>query len=130
MSKGKPNVVLIISDQWSTRVADGSGNYQNGIQTPGIDRLAAEGIRFARSYASFPLCCPSRASIFTGLMPHNHRILDNEETYTDKYGAFPTRKDILTMGAAFRNAGYSTAYFGKEHAGDYGWDGIEEFGSM
>jgi hypothetical protein len=41
----KPNVVLVISDQWSTRIAYGSGNYSNGIQTPGVDRLYAEGVR-------------------------------------------------------------------------------------
>jgi arylsulfatase A-like enzyme len=124
------NIVLIISDQWSTRIVDGSGNYDNGICTPGIDRLATDGIRFEQSYASFPLCCPARASMFTGLMPHKHRIIDNEENYKDKYGAYPTRKDLLTMGRAFKNAGYRTAFFGKEHGGDYGWDGIGEFGSM
>jgi choline-sulfatase len=128
--KKRPNIVLIISDQWSTRLVDGSGSYENGVQTPGIDRLAAEGVRFTNSYASFPLCCPARASFFTGLMPQNHRIIDNEETYNDKYGEFPTRNDVLTMGAAFKQAGYKTAYFGKEHAGDYGWDGIDKFGSM
>ena len=37
-----PNVILIISDQWSTRVSDGSGNYDNGILTPGIDLLAKQ----------------------------------------------------------------------------------------
>jgi arylsulfatase A-like enzyme len=62
MPQEKPNVLLIISDQWSTRVADGSGDYENGIQTPGIDRLAAEGMRFEQSYSSFPLCGPARAS--------------------------------------------------------------------
>ena len=126
----RPNIVLIISDQWSTRMVDGSGSYESGVQTPGLDRLAEEGIRFTNSYASFPLCCPARASFFTGLMPHNHRIIDNEEIYNDKYGEFPTRDDVLTMGAAFKQAGYKTAYFGKEHAGDYAWDGIDEYGSM
>lgn len=125
-----PNVVLIISDQWSTRIVDGSGDYDTGVQTPAIDRLAAEGMRFTQSYTSFPLCCPARASLFTGLMPHKHRIIDNEETYMYHCGAYPTRSDVVTMGAAFKAAGYKTAYFGKEHAGDYGWDGIDEFGSM
>ena len=126
----KPNVVLIVSDQWSTRIVDGSGEYDTGVQTPAIDRLAAEGIRFTNSYSSFPLCCPARASIFTGLMPHKHRIIDNEEIYWDKYGQYPTRTDAATMGATFKAAGYKTAYFGKEHAGDYGWEAIDEFGSM
>ena len=37
----KPNVILIISDQWSTKVSDGSGNYSNGIKTPNLDKLAS-----------------------------------------------------------------------------------------
>ncbi len=126
----QPNIVLIIADQWSTRVADGSGQNAFGVQTPGIDRLASEGVRFTQSYSSFPLCGPARASFFTGLMPHNHLMIDNEEIYAHRDGKYPTRSDIATMGATFKQAGYSTAYFGKEHAGDYGWDGIDEFGSM
>lgn len=126
----QPNVVLIISDQWSTRIADGSGDYDTGVETPAVDQLAEEGIRFEGSYTSFPLCCPARASLFTGLMPHNHRIVDNEEIYLDRYGEYPTRSDVATLGAVFKAAGYDTAYFGKEHAGDYAWDGIDEFGSM
>ena len=50
-----PNVILIISDQWSTKVADGSGNYANGIQTPEIDHLAAAGIRFTQGCKYFSL---------------------------------------------------------------------------
>ena len=51
-----PNVILIISDQWSTRVADGSGDYDNGILTPAIDQLAKEGILFIQGYPTYPLC--------------------------------------------------------------------------
>ncbi|NBD35151.1 MAG: sulfatase-like hydrolase/transferase [Chloroflexi bacterium] len=130
MTQEHPNVLLLISDQWSTRVADGSGDYNNGIQTPGIDRLASEGIRFEQSYSSFPLCCPARSSMFTGLMPHKHQIIDNEEVFMDKLGAIPARDDLTTMGQLFKEAGYETAYFGKEHAAGYAWDGNDEFGSM
>lgn len=130
MSQERPNVLLLISDQWSTRVADGSGDYHNGIQTPGIDRLASEGMRFTESYSSFPLCCPARASLFTGRMPHNHQIIDNEETFMDRLGYIPARDDIPTLGRLFKEAGYETAYFGKEHAGGYAWDGVDNFGSM
>lgn len=130
MPQEKPNVLLIISDQWSTRVADGSGDYDNGIQTPGIDRLAAEGMRFEQSYSSFPLCCPARASLFTGRMPHKHQIIDNEEIFMHELGYIPARDDIPTMGHLFKEAGYETAYFGKEHAGGYAWEGNDEFGSM
>ena len=47
----KPNILLIISDQWSACVADGSGNYPSGVQTPAIDQLASEGMRFTDAYA-------------------------------------------------------------------------------
>ena len=77
-SEQPPNVILIISDQWSTKVADGSGNYDNGIQTPAIDHLAASGIRFTQSYSSYPLCTPARASLFTGLYSHNNSVGYNQ----------------------------------------------------
>lgn len=126
----KPNVVFIIADQWSTRVADGSGNYGNGIQTPNLTRLADEGMRFVNSYSAFALSCPARASFYTGLMPHNHKVTDNEEIYKIKTGELPTRDDVTTMGEEFKKAGYETAFFGKEHAAEYGWRGIDNFGSM
>ena len=69
-----PNVILIISDQWSTKVSDGSGNYINGIQTPNLDQLASDGVRFTQSYSTYPLCTPARASLFTGLYSHNNDV--------------------------------------------------------
>ena len=70
----KPNVILIISDQWSTKVSDGSGNYSNGIETPNLDKLASDGVRFTQSYSTYPLCTPARASLFTGLYSHNNDV--------------------------------------------------------
>ncbi|MBC7005436.1 sulfatase-like hydrolase/transferase [Photobacterium sp. BZF1] len=129
----KPNVIVIIADQWSTKMADGSGD-EGKLNTPGIDRLAEEGIRYEQSYSSYPLCCPARASLFTGLMPHNHGLIDNEEIIEHVTGEFPTTENFLaqteTMGEVFEKAGYDTGFFGKEHAAGYGWKGIEDFGSM
>lgn len=125
----RPNVILIISDQWSTRVADGSGNYRNGIQTPNIDRLAADGINFTQSYSNYPLCSPSRSSFYTGLYPHNHKIIRNEEYYK-RINGLPDANALATLGMEFKNAGYETAFFGKEHAAGYGYAGIGKFGSM
>jgi len=125
----QPNVLLIISDQWSTRISDGSGELDNGIETPHVDSLAVDGMRFTNSYSTFPLCGPARATMFTGLYPHHHNFTDNQETFQHFNGDIPTRHDIATMGKVFKDAGYSTAYFGKEHAGEYGWSGIDEFGT-
>jgi len=125
-----PNVLLIIADQWATQIADGSGQYDGIIQTPGIDRLAREGIRFTQSYSTFPLCCPARATMFTGRMPHHHGVLNNEEVYAERLGYVPAEKFVPTLGAEFKQAGYRTAYFGKEHAAGYGWDSIDTYGSI
>ncbi len=57
-------------------------------------------------------------------------MLQNEEEYNAIGNGYPRNPDATTMGQAFKQAGYKTAYFGKEHAGDYGWDNIDEFGSM
>jgi arylsulfatase A-like enzyme len=126
----KPNVLIIISDQLSTRIVDGSGNNKHNVLTPGIDSIARDGVRFTESYSAFPLCCPARASIFTGMMPHNHNITDNEEFFRDELGYIPSDESLKTMGELFQEDGYETCYFGKEHAGGYGWKGIENFGSM
>jgi uncharacterized sulfatase len=71
-----PNIVLIISDDhhWS----DYSFMNHPHIRTPNIDRLAAESFTFTRGYVPSSLCCPSLASIITGLYPHQHLITSND----------------------------------------------------
>lgn len=77
--KSLPNIVLIISDD------QGWGDYgfmgHQAIQTPNLDKLASEGIVFTRGYVAAPLCCPSLASIITGLHPHQHKITSNDPPY-------------------------------------------------
>jgi uncharacterized sulfatase len=72
----QPNIVLIISDDhaWT----DYSFMGHPHIRTPNIDRLAAESLTFTRGYVPSSLCCPSLASIITGLYPHQHRITSND----------------------------------------------------
>jgi uncharacterized sulfatase len=71
-----PNVVLIISDD------QGWGDYSfmghPHIQTPNLDRLAAQSLTFRRGYVPSSLCSPSLASILTGLYPHQHRVTSND----------------------------------------------------
>jgi uncharacterized sulfatase len=75
-AKALPNIVLIISDDhhWG----DYSFMGHPHIRTPNIDRLAAESLVFTRGYVPSSLCCPSLASIITGLYPHQHRITSND----------------------------------------------------
>ncbi|MCY3010118.1 MAG: sulfatase [Planctomycetota bacterium] len=72
----RPNVVLIISDD------QGAGDYgfmgHPHIQTPHIDRLAKESLTFTRGFVPTSVCCPSLATIITGLYPHQHKITAND----------------------------------------------------
>jgi uncharacterized sulfatase len=71
-----PNVVMIISDDhlWSDYGFMGHPH----IQTPNLDKLAKESLTFTRGYVPSSLCCPSLASMITGLYPHQHKVTSND----------------------------------------------------
>lgn len=75
-SPEKPNIVFIISDD------QGAGDYgfmgHPHIQTPHIDKLAAQSLAFPRGFVPSSVCCPSLASIVTGLYPHQHKVTAND----------------------------------------------------
>lgn len=127
MAEERPNVIVIIADQWSTSLSDGSGIYSTGVRTPNVDRLASQGVRFEQSYSTYPLSTPARACFYTGLYPHKNKAIFNENLSVLK-DSLPA--NVQTMGRLFAEAGYETAYFGKQHAANYAGDGIQEFGSM
>jgi arylsulfatase A-like enzyme len=70
--------------------------------------LVRKGVRFVNSFAPFPLCCPARASVLTGVYTHNHRVFDVVAPY-----AFPSFRDRSTIATWLRKAGYATIYVGK-----------------
>jgi arylsulfatase A-like enzyme len=72
----RPNIVLVISDDqaWT----DYSFMGHEHVLTPRIDRLARESLCFRRGYVPSSLCCPSLASIITGLYPHQHKVTSND----------------------------------------------------
>ncbi len=72
----KPNILLIISDDQSWTDYSYMGHKQ--IETPRLDKLAAESLTYTRGYVTAPLCRPSLASIYTGLYPHQHGITGND----------------------------------------------------
>lgn len=72
----KPNVVLILSDDQSWTDYSFLGHEQ--IETPRLDKLAAEALTFTRGYTTAPLCRPALASIASGLYPHQHMVLGND----------------------------------------------------
>ena len=82
----KPNLLFILTDQ---QRQDGVGCYgKKGIITPNLDRLASDGMRFDRAYAAQPVCAPNRGTIFSGLYPHNHGVLENTLGYRSRNTAF------------------------------------------
>ena len=110
----KPNLLFILTDQHRR---DGVGCYgKKGIITPNLDRLASDGMRFDRAYAAQPVCAPNRGTIFSGLYPHNHGVLENTWDIDPEIPLFP---DFL------KAVGYRCAYFGKWHLGDPARDAWE-----
>ncbi len=71
-----PNIVMIISDDhlWSDYGFMGNKD----IKTPNLDKLASESLTFRRGYVTSSLCCPSLATIITGLYPHQHKVTSND----------------------------------------------------
>ncbi len=110
----RPNFIFLITDdqQWA---AMSCVQHELGVQarypwfqTPSMDRIAAEGVRFRNAFVTFSLCSPSRASILTGQYNHQNGVVNN-------HTFFPTTN--VTWSALMRDAGYQTAYFGKFHHG-------------
>ena len=100
----RPNILFIMTDQQQANDLGAAGNPY--VKTPAMDSLAARGVRFEKSYCTYPLCTPARASLDTSRMPHELNIFDNGK-------GIP--KEVPTMGEIFRKAGYETAWAGKWH---------------
>lgn len=105
----KPNVVFIVTDDLG--YGDVSCFGQEKFQTPNIDRLALKGTRFTRSYAGTTVSAPSRASLMTGLHTGHTPIRGNKEIEPE--GQFPLPANTYTLFHLFKEAGYTTAAFGK-----------------
>lgn len=99
----KPNIVIIQADDLG--YGDLSAYGQAQFQTPGIDRLAREGIRFTQYYAGSTVCAPSRTALMTGLHTGHAWIRGN--------GEIPLRDGDVTVAMALHDAGYRTAVIGK-----------------
>lgn len=99
----KPNIILMMADDLGRGDIGCYGN--NVTQTPNLDTMAKEGIRFDRFYV-FPFCMPTRNAIMTGQYPR-------------RYG-YQIRSPQRTMPALLRAHGYTTGHFGKWHLGKFG----------
>ena len=121
----QPNILLLITDQ---QRADTLGCYGNRIcETPNIDALAAEGVRFTQAFTPTSICSPARASLLTGVMPHKHKLLANFERNVGYLTELPA--GLTPYSAHLRAAGYNVGTIGKWHIGEerspeaYGFDG-------
>ncbi|MCL4844832.1 MAG: sulfatase-like hydrolase/transferase, partial [Bryobacteraceae bacterium] len=89
----RPNVLLIITDQQTHNAMSCAAN--PWLKTPAMDSLAERGTRFSAAYCTYPVCSPSRGSIFTGRMPHESGVRLNgqavREGGADAGGGVPQR---------------------------------------
>ncbi len=111
----KPNVLLILADDLG--YGDLGCYGQRQIQTPHLDRMAREGMRFTQAYAGSTVCAPSRCCLMTGLHTGHARTRGN------RYPDLPLRPEDLTVAEIFQRAGYRTALYGKWSLGGLGSPG-------
>lgn len=117
-----PNVILIVVDDlgWSDVGCNGAKFYE----TPHIDKLASQGVRFTNAYASGPMCSPTRAALMTGKFPARLGLTNvpNEWSTREKLmKPAPTLQNLpiteRTIGQTMKSAGYTTGIIGKWHLG-------------
>jgi arylsulfatase A-like enzyme len=112
---GRPNIVLIMSDDMGF---SDLGGYGGEINTPNLDGLAAGGLRFTQFYNT-ARCCPTRASLMTGLYPHQAGVghMMEDRGYPTYRGDLNDR--CVTIAEVLRPAGYRTYMTGKWHVTHY-----------
>jgi len=118
----KPNVVVIMTDDQGSVDAHCYGAMD--LVTPGVDALAARGVRFTQFYSAAPVCSPSRAALLTGRYPWLAGMPGNAAAPPDEAadnleplegGGLPPEE--TTLAEMFKAAGYTTAHIGKWHLG-------------
>ncbi len=115
----RPNVIYIMADDLG--YGDLGSYGQKLIQTPHLDRMAKEGLRFTQMYAGSTVCAPSRAVLMTG--KHMGHVSVRGNAIRAKINDQALRKGERTVAHVFKDAGYQTALFGKWGLGEVGSDG-------
>jgi arylsulfatase len=116
----KPNIILIMSDDMGY---SDIGAYGGEVHTPNLDHLAKDGLKFTQFYNT-ARCCPTRASLLTGLYPHQTGIghmtnppnSDGHDMGLPAYRGFLNRNNV-TIAELLKEAGYNTYMSGKWHLG-------------
>ncbi len=102
----RPNVLFVFSDEhrWQSM----SFSEMPELYTPNMKRLADQGVTFTRCISNYPVCSPYRGIFLTGRWPYQTGVVDND---------VPLSASEMTLGKAFKSAGYHTGYIGKWHLG-------------
>jgi arylsulfatase A-like enzyme len=103
---GQYNIVFVFADQWRYQATGYAGD--PNVKTPNLDRFADASLNFANAVSGCPVCTPYRASLMTGVYPHRHGLMVNDQCLQRRY-AGPFLAETLHA------AGYRTAYIGKWH---------------
>jgi uncharacterized sulfatase len=119
-SGDKPNIILILADDQGVHQLSCYGS--DFYETPSIDRLAAEGMKFTNAYAAAPVCSPTRASIMTGKYPARLHLTDyikgsspkDKKLLVPQWSPFLPLEEV-TIAEALKSAGYLCGHFGKWH---------------
>jgi len=115
----KPNIVLIVADDLG--IGDLGAYGQKFIQTPNIDRLAEQGLKFTQFYAGTSVCAPSRSALMTGQHTGHTYVRGNKEIVPE--GQEPLADSVQTLAMLLKKAGYTTGAFGKWGLGMVGTSG-------
>ena len=108
----RPNIVFILADDFSMDlISKKNGAFQQTM--PNLAKMQADGASFTHYYVTDSLCCPSRASILTGLLPHNSRVFTNGPPDGGFQGFMAHGDDAKTIAVALHNQFYATALMGK-----------------
>ncbi|MCE7065909.1 sulfatase [Dyadobacter sp. CY326] len=102
--KAKPNIVIIMADQWNAQSLGYAGN--KDVKTPNLDKLAARSVVFSTAVSVMPVCSPARASLLTGQYPLTHGVFYNDR---------PLKNEALTLAEIYKSQGYATGFIGKWH---------------
>lgn len=114
-----PNILLIVADDLG--YGDLGSYGQQRIQTPRLDQLASEGLRFTDFYAGSTVCAPSRSALMTGLHTGRTPIRGNKEV--KPMGQHPIGDEVVTVAEVLKDAGYRTGLIGKWGLGGPGSEG-------
>jgi arylsulfatase A-like enzyme len=110
--KRKPNILVIITDQWRGQALGYLGKEK--VKTPCLDSLAKESLTLTQTVANYPVCSPSRAMLMTGTYPVKNKVSSNCNSASAPFGV-ELPKDITCWSDILKAKGYSNGYIGKWH---------------